>query len=464
MTRGSSQTDTQADSSREDSLENAIPKDLEFLANHHRATSGTEKYGSINSLAPTLVGQAPAVNDPFGDESGEGVKYKTLSWWQCGILLIAETMSLGVLSLPEVIATMGFVPGIVLIAGIGLVATYTGFVIAQFKQAFPQVHSFADAGQIMFGRVGKEIIEIIQAMIFIFIMAAHVLTFTVMMNTLTGHATCTMIFGVVGAVLSFILSLPRTMKNMSYISIFSCISVAAAVLVTMIGVGIAKPGLGTTFAVVPSRLTSISRATVAVADIIIAYTGHMAFFGFITELKQPRDFPKALVLLQTVAVTVYIVVAVVIYQYAGAAVASPALSSASPLFKKIAFAIAAPTIVVAGVINAHVCVKNIYVRIWRGTDVMSQRSGIKGPGSWIALCAAVWIVALLIAAAIPVFSQLLGLVGALFCSWFSLGIPACLWLYMNRGAYGKNWKAIALTALNGSILLMSFAVCIVGTY
>jgi amino acid permease len=53
--------------------------------------------------------------------------------------MIAETISLGILSLPSVLATIGFVPGIILIISLGLVATYTGYVLGQYKTAYPHV-------------------------------------------------------------------------------------------------------------------------------------------------------------------------------------------------------------------------------------------------------------------------------------------------------------------------------------
>lgn len=77
--------------------------------------------------------------DPFGDEEGAEVKYRTLRWWQAAFIMIAETISLGILSLPSVLASIGMVPGIILIVGLGVLATYTGFVLGQFKLAYPHV-------------------------------------------------------------------------------------------------------------------------------------------------------------------------------------------------------------------------------------------------------------------------------------------------------------------------------------
>jgi amino acid permease len=160
-------------------------------------------------------------DDPFGVDPNGGTSYKTLQWWRAGALLIAETISLGILSLPKVVATVGFVPGVLLVAGLGVLATYTGYVVYQFKRRHMGMHNFANAADLIFGPVGRWIVEIMQALILVFIMAAHILTFTVEMNVLTNHGTCTIVFGIAGTVLSFLLTIPRTYKGISGLS-FIC--------------------------------------------------------------------------------------------------------------------------------------------------------------------------------------------------------------------------------------------------
>lgn len=127
------------------------------------------------------------------------------------------------------------------------------------------------------------------------------------------------------------------------------------------------------------------------------------------ELQNPRDFPKALCLLQVLDICIYIVVAVVVYYYAGNSVASPALGSTNPILQKVAYGIALPTIVIAGVIFGHVGIKYIYLRIFEGTDRMHKRDFV-ATGSWVGIGAAMWTIAWIIAAAVPVFSNLLGLI------------------------------------------------------
>ena len=176
-----------------------------------------------------------------------------------------------------------------------------------------------------------------------------------------------------------------------------------------------------------------------------------------SELRKPEDYVKSLFMLQISDVTLYLIAAAVIYNYGGDKVASPALGSASPLLAKIAYGVAIPTIVVAGVVNAHVATKYVYVRKWRGTDVMSQRAG-KSVFSWWLITAVLWFVAWIIAEAIPSFSDLLGLVSALFASWFTYGLSGIFWLFMNKGRYTESKKKMALTALNCLIICVGLTI------
>ena len=187
------------------------------------------------------------------------------------------------------------------------------------------------------------------------------------------------------------------------------------------------------------------------------FLGHVAFFSFISELKAPEQYPKALFLLQGIDTSMYIIVAIVIYRYAGQSVASPALGSASPVLRKVAYGIAIPTIVIAGVINGHVAAKYIYVRLFRGTDRMSKRSW-SSFGFWALIVLLLWVVAWIIAEAIPVFNDLLGLISALFASWFTYGLSGVFWLFLNRGQYFKNPRKMVLTVLNFLVFLIGAAI------
>ncbi|KAJ6150932.1 hypothetical protein N7470_007526 [Penicillium chermesinum] len=375
----------------------------------------------------------PQFQDAFGDEANAEVKYKTMEWWQAGMFMIAESVSLGVLSLPGTLAQLGLAPALILIIGLGLLATYTGYVIGQFHRRYPHIQNLADAGDVLMGAFGRELFGIGQLLFSIFIMGSHILTFSVMMNTITEHGTCTMVFTTVGFVICMVCSLPRTMKNMTYISCCSFVSIVTAVIITMVGVSVQDHGYTAIKATID---TDLYRAFTAVTNIVFAYCAHVAFFGLLAEMREPRDFPKALYMLQGFEIIFYTIAAVVIYYYAGQS---------------------------AGVVNGHVGLKYIYVRLFRGTDRMHRRD-LFSIGSWVAIGLSCWIIAWIIADAIPVFNNLLSLISSLFASWFSYGLGGVYWLHINRGRWFSSPRKIFLTALNMIIVLVGGCMCGLGLY
>jgi Transmembrane amino acid transporter protein len=77
----------------------------------------------------------------------------------------------------------------------------------------------ADAGEVLLGAIGREFFGLAQITFLVFVMASHILTFSIMLNVLSGHGACTVVFNMVGMVVSIIFTLPRTLKNVSYFSI-----------------------------------------------------------------------------------------------------------------------------------------------------------------------------------------------------------------------------------------------------
>jgi amino acid permease len=401
--------------------------------------------------------------------------------------MIAETISLGILSLPSVLATIGMVPGAILIVALGAIATYSGYVIGQFKGAHPwvrvlrfriiiyifsltrfvQVHNMADAGYVLFKPLGprwaifgREFLGAAQTIFLIFSMASHILTWTICLSTLTNGATCTIVWGIVGLVLFWIFDTPRTLLKVSWFSCASFLSITSAIIVTMAGVGARDPAHGHFRA---TQHATFATAFLSVSNIVFAYAGHVAFFSFISEMRNPKDFPKALVLLQVTDTGMYFLVALVIYAYGGDNVDSPALGSAGTTVGKVAWGLAIPTIIIAGVIYGHVASKYIYVRLFRGTKHMSQKT-LLSVGSWLAITLTLWVIAWIIAESIPDFNDLLALISSLFASWFTYGISGIFWLFLNKGQYTRNWRKIALTMVNLGLFAMGLGICGMGLY
>ncbi|OJJ42299.1 hypothetical protein ASPZODRAFT_1502128 [Penicilliopsis zonata CBS 506.65] len=398
--------------------------------------------------------------EPFGNEETAEVKYRTMKWWHCGMLMIAENVSVGILSLPSAVATLGMVPAAIVILFVSALSWYTGYEIGQYKLRHPEIHSMGDAGELLMGPIGREILGLGQLLFLIFLMASNILTFNILMNVLTGHGACTLVFSVVGLIICFLGALPRTMDKVYIMSVVSFVSVFTATLVTMIAAGVESKGHITIHATTD---VSFRDGFLAVTNIIFAYLAHVAYFGFMSETEDPRTFNKSLAMLQIIDTVLYLVSALIIYRYVGPNVSSPAISSLSPLMSKIAWGLAIPTTILSGVVLGHVACKYIYVRLFRGSDKMHTRS-LLSIGTWVAICIGVWVVSWVVAESIPVFNDLLSLISALFGSWFSFGLPAIFWFHMNRGRYFKTFQKTCMTIVNIGVLACAIAICVLGLY
>lgn len=383
------------------------------------------------------------------------------------MILIAETVSLGILSLPSVVASLGLVPGVVMIILLGMLTWYSGYVMGDFRKEYPWVQSFGDALEVIGNSVGhgalfQEVFGWAQTIFQVFVMGSHLLTWTICLNTLTNSSTCTVVWAVVGLAVFAVLSLPRTMKFASYMSIASFLSIFTAVMMTMVDVGIERPIGSTSIAV--ARQVPFTSGFMAVTNIAIAFCGHSCYFGVMAEFKHPEDWPKALAMLQLCDTMLYLVSAIVIYVYVGPDVPSPALNSAaSMVVRKAIWGVAIPTIVIAGVIYGHIAAKYVFARIFKGSKHAVLRTKLSTT-VWWAVTAAVWALALVIAESIPVFNALLSLICALFASWFSYGLPGVFWLFVHRGHWFDGWRRTCGFCANVFLFVVGTLLCVLGLW
>lgn len=116
-------------------------------------------------------------NDIFGEtavlEAQGTAHFKRLGWKRLTVVLIVEAIALGALSIPSAFAMLGMVAGVILTVGIGLIAIYTSYVVGQVKLAFPHVAHYADAGRLLMGKFGYELIGAMFTLELTFLVGSH---------------------------------------------------------------------------------------------------------------------------------------------------------------------------------------------------------------------------------------------------------------------------------------------------
>lgn len=333
-----------------------------------------------------------------------------MSWELVAVLMIAEIVSNGMLSLPSSLAVVGIVPGVIVITFLGIFATFTSWILIQFKLRHPQgkslfeflffsggkkkrwkrktvgadeisVHSMGDAGMILFGPIGRDILAAGTIIFAIFATGGQLLAGQIALASLSDNKLCLMLYTGIFTIPTLLFSLPRTLDRLSWLSIPSVISILVAGIVGMVGAGL-NPVEGRTVDI--ARSSDFVTAFISITNPVFAYAGHFMFFILISEMRDPRGAMKAAYTLQGFATTFYVVFAIVVYYYIGNEVASPAFSSLPTVWAKASYGIAIPNFLIAGSLYAHTAAKLVFVRMFRRSRHLHEHS-VLGWSVWVGL-------------------------------------------------------------------------------
>lgn len=427
--------------------------------------------GVMGPVSDDEVGEVrvAAATDYEKQKQAEGeAHFHRLGWKRLTIVLIVTAVALGSLSLPGAFAILGMVPGVILAVGIGLVAMYASYVVGQMKLKYPHISHYTDAGKMMFGKVGYEIISVMFVLQLTFTIGSHVLTGAIMFENLTNNGACTIVFTVVSAILLFIVAIPPSFAEMAILGYIDFASIIAAIFITIIATGIRAgdlPGGASSveWSLWPKEDLGLAEIFIAITNIVFAYSFALCQFSFMDEMHTPADYDKAIFTLGIFEIFLYTITGALVYAFVGPDVRAPALLSAGPTVSKVAFGIAIPVIFISGSINTTVVARYLHGRMFKDSIIRYVNTPM-GWATWIGLDAAITLLAWIIASAIPFFSDLLAICSALFVSGFTFYFPALMWfMFIKEGDWWKG-RNLYLSAANGLCFIVGVIVLGVGTY
>lgn len=394
-------------------------------------------------------------------------------FFQTAFLLFSEYICLAIMSFPQSYSVLGLVPGIILTVAVAAVVMYTSLVLWEFCLRHPEVRDVCDIGQMLFW--GKSWAWYVTAVMFVlnntFIQGLHVLTTAKYLNTMSAHSRCTVVFSVIGAIGCWACSLPRTFSGLSKIALASAIFTFLSVFLSMVFVGVEPHPAGFSEALGAPKVTAFPvegttyvKAMGAFLNICYTFMGQITLPSFIAEMRQPRDFPKALWAVTISEIILFSLVGSIVYAYTGNQyMTSPAFGSiGNDVMKKIAFSFMLPSLVFLGVLYAAVSARFIFFRIFDGTVHKSEHT-VLGWTSWAAILAATWLGAFIIAEVIPFFSDLLSLMSSLFDSFFAFIFWGVAYIRMRRVDGGPDWLR-RLTPRGWALLALNVLICCIGLY
>ncbi|KAF2471998.1 amino acid transporter [Lindgomyces ingoldianus] len=403
-------------------------------------------------------------------EAENAIKYRTCSWPKTAALLFSEYICLAIMSFPYSYSVLGLVPGLILTVVVAGLVLYTSLVVWEFCLRHPELRDVCDVGEMLFFQ--QRSAWWFTAVMFIlnntFIQGFHCLVGAKYLNTMTNHSVCTIGFSAIVAVISWICSLPRTFSTLAKVATFSAFFTFISVLLATIFAGIEDhpkgyPKFGEpTVLAVPAAGTTFVAGMNAFMNISYTFIGQITIPSFIAEMKEPKDFPKALWAVTIAEVIVFSLVGAIVYAYTGTNYnTAPAFGSlGNELYLKVSFSFMIPTLIFLGVLYASVSARFIFFRFFKGTRHMSDHT-FAGWATWAGILAILWILAFIIAEVIPFFSDLLSLMSSLFDSFFGFIFWGVAYLRMRYADYGPGfYKSRGLKSWFGFIF--NIILCLIG--
>ncbi|KAI9371394.1 transmembrane amino acid transporter protein-domain-containing protein [Aspergillus egyptiacus] len=382
-------------------------------------------------------------------EAENSIKYRTCSWQKTAALLFSEYICLAIMSFPWSYSILGLVPGLILTVFIAGVVLYTSLIIWRFCLRHPHIRDVCDIGQHLFW--GSRAAWYLTAVMFLlnntFIQGLHCLVGAEYFNTISNHGTCTIVFSLVTAIISLICSIPRTFNTLSKVATFSAVATFISVMLAVIFSAIEDHPAGYTpmkgepiVLATPASGTTFVAGMNAFLNISYTFIGQITLPSFIAEMKEPKDFWKSVTAVTIAEIIVFSLVGSIVYAYTGNQyMESPAFGAiGNETYKKIAFSFMIPTIIFLGVLYASVSARFLFFRIFEGTRHKGNHT-IVGWASWIAILAALWTLAFIIAEVIPFFSDLLSIMSSLFDSFFGFIFWGVAYLRMRYDDHGPGF-------------------------
>lgn len=396
-------------------------------------------------------------------------RFHRLGWKRLAMVLFVTAIALGTLSIPSAFATLGMVPGIICCVGIGLMSIYTGYIVGQVKLKFPHITNYADAGRLMWGRFGYELFNVMVILQLVLIIGSHCLTGTIAFQTITESDVCSVVFGVVSAIILLALAVPPTFADIAILGYIDFASIITAVIIAMVGSTVeAKENIPGGISAIqwspwPKDGITFFEAFIAITNIVFAYSFTLCQFSFMDEMHTPQDYMKSIWALGIAEITIYTVTGALLYSFVGQDVDSPALLSAGHTLSRVGFGVALPVIFISGSINTVVLGRLIHGRIFKNSPLQFINTK-RGWAAWLANITVSTILAFVAAEVIPFFPDLLSLISALFISGFTFYFPSIMWFMFLRKGNQLTLQNILLGALNSFVVLSGLVILVGGTY
>lgn len=444
------------------------------MSSPSNSLQGDEKIGheapTVHHDPEKVVGDIVDIEDHEVFKRDADVNFRTVGWPRATVIFLKVIFATGVLSIPVSMASLGALGGALSVIGWGALNTYTAVIQGDFRNNHRGCHSIADMAKEAGGPFLKELVGFLFVIAYILCTGSGILGVSIGLNALSTHAACTVWWSFLSTIVVATAASVRKFHKIGILTWAGFVSIFVAVFIVVIAVTTrdrpaAAPQEGPFelgYYVIASP--TFAAGMVASCTIFVSSAGTSAFLPVISEMREPRDYRKALFLCMGFVTAAYLCFSLVVYRWCGTWVASPSLGSAGQTIKQVAYGIGLVGLIVSACLYLHVAAKYCFVRILRDSRHL-QANTVVHWATWLGLTFGMAALSFILAEAVPIFNYLLALTGSLCFAPMAIMLPGWLWMYDHqewRGS-GRVWQKAVYWA-HAALIPLGFFMCVGGTY
>ncbi|KAL2216530.1 putative N amino acid transport system protein [Thermoascus aurantiacus ATCC 26904] len=414
---------------------------------------------------------APSIEE--GDElfqvTADGVNFRTVGWLRASVIFLKIIFATGVLTIPTSMYALGAVGGALSVIGWGALNTYIAIIQGDFRNNHPKCYSIADMAQILGGVALRELVGFLFIASWILCTGGGILGVSIAINALSMHAACSVWWSFLATIIVASVASIRKFHTLGWPTWVGFVSIFSAVFIVVVGVTTrdrpaAAPQTGDyDLGYYAIGSAGFAAGMTSTANIFVASAGTSAFLPVISEMKNPKDYRKAVFLCMTFVTAAYLSFSLVVYRWCGKWVANPSLGSAGGTIKKVAYGVGLAGLGMSACLYLHVGAKYLFVRVLRNTGHLQANTFVHW-ATWLSCTFGLASLSFILAEAIPIFSYILALTGTICFAPIALTIPGFLWLY-DHGTWRKGTVVQQLAYWAHWILpFLGAFICVGGTY
>eukprot|EP00298_Acanthocystis_sp_HF-20_P014836 c20922_g2_i1.p1 GENE.c20922_g2_i1~~c20922_g2_i1.p1 ORF type:complete len:391 (+),score=111.99 c20922_g2_i1:238-1410(+) len=350
---------------------------------------------------------------------------------------------------------------------------YSGLFLWRIQQRYPAVRNFSDAADLLFGRREALVTHIAISITLFLTMSNYLLVLALSIKDIFYQSSlCQTATTFIAVAILLIPSQQRTLHCLSFTSAFSVLSIVVVLIICIVTIftasGIEK---GDTVVFPDSSVTFLGTFN-ALSSFVFASGGQLIYLEMIGEMKEPNEFPKALVVGLALMFLIYASIMTVSYSAMGDKVPDFLVLVISPsVTSQITNCLLAFHVTVSYTLYQQVLVRQVHTmyahHVARHSSIVNHTTKdsthfVRSSVQWLVLSSFFLLCACMIANLVPFFSDLVSLIGSLVLSLISYVYPA---LFFYRSSKLMTFE-IAPFEKFVTVLLITFGLLLffVGTY